>query len=395
MLKEIFRTETIKYRKTKEVQAGSFPWPGWPPDNPYVESLKSYGIYGMVCSPNPQDGDASILMHGVVDYKWYGWADFRGWRYHSVTGKLIKDWDLFSSDHKPGANFLSMTYTTTARSGKYWGSGWSNGWMQRYHYGNFVTILPGDDPIKNEDPFWVLDSEIVNYTHWKPVDGSVYLPGKCFAIDDLVPNGGRFLSTYGSAMVSYLAVFNLKTGKQLYYLPMAAAIVDLSLADESRVYVLLENRMVVLVDYIRGEILGAAKIPPLETGLPYGGNSGLDVIFDSVRMAWDRSRSRLLICEHTPDAKDYSCTICVRGFRLVPEPMRLTTPLPLKVPRRGRTIPVLVQAVDDMNQGVGGYVVQAKVSGAGSLAGIPISDEKGNTFIQVACDGGTDYASAV
>jgi hypothetical protein len=395
MLKEVFRTETIKYRKEGDVPKGSFPWPDWPPNNPYVETLQIYGIYGMVCTPNPQDGDASILMHGVSKYKYWGWADFLGWRYHSVTGKLIKAWDLFSSEHKTPANFLSMTYTTTARSGKYWGSGWSNGWMQRYHYGNIATILPGDDPIKNEDPFWILDGEIVNYTHWKLVNGQPFLPSTTFALDDLVPDGGRFLTATGDALVYRLIVFNLKTGKELYSIPMATQIVNIALADENHAYVLLQNRLIVLVDYIRAEVLGAAKLPPLVMGSPYGGHSGLDVIFDSVRMAWDRSRSRLLVCELTPDAKDYSCTICVRGFRMVPEPVRLTTPMPLKVPRRGRTIPVLVQAVDDMNQGVGGYVVQAKVTGAGSLAGIPISDNKGNTFIQVACNGGSDYGSAV
>jgi hypothetical protein len=72
---------------------------------------------------------------------------------------------------------------------------------------------------------------------------------------------------------------------------------------------------------------------------------------------------------------------------MVSEPTRLTRPLPLRAPRQRRVVPFLVQAVGDLNAGVGGYAIKAKVTGSGSLAGIPTTDHRGNALIQVACEG--------
>jgi hypothetical protein len=156
--------------------------------------------------------------------------------------------------------------------------------------------------------------------------------------------------------------------------------VSICLEDRSRAYVLLGNQIVVLLDYIRGEVLGSSRVPPVKVGRSYWNNT-------EISMAYDETFRRLLVIENTPDNPDGSCSMYIRGFRQVPEPVRITVPIPLKAPRQGRVVPVLVQVVGGMNEGVGGYVIEAKVEGAGSLAGLPVSDYRGNARIPVACEG--------
>jgi hypothetical protein len=290
------------------------------------------------------------------------------------------------------SGLLSMTYATTSRSGKFFGGRHADGKINRFHYGNAVTVLPGEDkPKKGErDKFWIID-ETINYTHFQQDESTKnYLFGETYGIDDLVPDGGRFISSTGGGRVAAgipsLTIFNWKTGKFLYDIPMPLAVVNIALEDKARCYCLLNNRAIILVDYLRGEILGAAKIPPLKLGMAYGGDSGLDMIFDEVRIAWDGDHRRLLLIEKTPNDAAGACTMLVRGYLPVPEPVRVTTPIPLRVPRPGRTIPLHVQVVDDMNQGIGGYVVDCTVTGEGKLVGQPITNHLGHAIISVECD---------
>jgi hypothetical protein len=380
MLREVFRTEKVKYKKPGDTLPGGF------------------GVYGMVSSSTFEN--PNIFMHGIIkigpgpnDY------DFHGWRYHGVTGKLIQEWEFLGKDNKVAPpSFQSITYVTTARSGKYWGSGWSNAWIRRMHYGNIATIAMGEDKLKDEDmeKFWIFDGEPITHTHFEQkvsygtTNATYFMPDTSFAIDDTAKDGGRFISPSGGRIghgtLYGLSVFNWTTGKWIYDIPMPAAIANISLEDEGRCYCLMNNRTIILVDYLRGEILGAAKIPPLTTGKAYGGDSGLDVIFDQVRMSWDRVYRRMLVIEQTPDNADGTSSMCVRGFRMVPEPVRVTTPIPLRVPRPGRTIPVYVQVVDDLNQGIGSYAVDVTVTGDGKLVGQPITDHLGHAIISVECD---------
>ena len=142
---------------------------------------------------------------------------------------------------------------------------------------------------------------------------------------------------------------------------------------------MLTDQTLVLVDYMRGEILGAVKIPALngaKDGSPWSGS----------HIAWDTLYRRILVAQQLPnDPVTGQGQSYIRGFRQVPIPVRLTTPIPLKAPRQGRQIPVLVQAVGDMNEGVGGYNLNVTVQGSGMLMGTPISDHVGNTIIQVLC----------
>ena len=321
MLREVFRTENIKYSK-----------PG--------TSSMPYGLYGIVCTPDELN-DQSIIMHGLQQFG-PGGNDFyfMGWRYHAITGKLIEQWEMLFGKDKDmtPSGFLSMTYVTTARSGKFYGGRQADGKINRFHYGNAVTVLPGDT-VEDREKFWIID-ETIDYKHFQQDESTKsFIFGETYGIDDMVPDGGLFITDSGGRVtggIFSLSVFNWTTGKWKYDLPMSLPVVNIALEDEGRCYCLLNNRTLVLVDYLRGEILGAAKIPPLKLGNAYGADSGLDVIFDEIRMTWDRQRRHLLIIEHTPDDNGV-CTMHVQGFRKVPEPVRITTPIPLRVAKPGRT----------------------------------------------------------
>lgn len=401
MLKEIFRTELIQYRKVGDKTLGggdSVPSSAWTAEHgSYGETLETFGMLGMALVPDAGSNENSIMLHGTpATYGRVG-VDFRGWRFHAQTGRLIQAYNFFGSTesgYMEAPSFLSIRDVVRARSGKLWGWNWAGGVAYGLSYGAGATYLSGDAPT-TKGSFWTITADRIDYRFWKVIGDPTYLWSQSsHAIDDMVAGGGRYLDTYGAEGREYLVVFNWTTGQEMYRLHMATTVVQLALEDDSHVYALLTNRTVVLVDYIRGEILGAAKLPPLVKGNPYGGDSGLDTIFDGIRMAWDHQHKRLLFVENSPDNPDGSSTVRVRGYRLVPEPVRITRPIPLKVPRQGRTVPVLVQCVDDMNQGVGGHVVEAAVSGSGSLIGLPITDGRGNALIQVACEGSPLFVSS-
>jgi hypothetical protein len=192
-------------------------------------------------------------------------------------------------------------------------------------------------------------------------------------IDDTPePHGNKLLSADGTD----LSVFNLTTGQLLYKRRFPAPIVGIALEEDDRVYVLLNNRILALFDYTRNDVMGASKIPTTAK------NEG--IAEGQIVMSWDWLLRRLLIMERVPDVQGASQTK-IKGYRAVPIPVRITIPIPLRVPRRDRVIPVMSQVVGDMNEGVGGYNVTVTVSGDAALAGMPTTDGLGVAVTKVRC----------
>lgn len=175
-----------------------------------------------------------------------------------------------------------------------------------------------------------------------------------------------------------LTVHNLQTGALLDTLYMPDNISAVALEDSGRAYVLCANRVLVLVDYTRHDILGVVQIPPAPGGSGYW-NDG------DVSMTWDHIFRRILIIEAVPDNADGSCATVVRGYRMVPLGTRITTPIPLEPPRKGRVIPVLAQVVGELNEGVGGYIITAEVTGEAAQVGVPMTTSFGEALIRCDC----------
>jgi hypothetical protein len=385
MLKEIFRSEPIPYLKIGEPGSGpsafGINYHGNIP--PYCESVFWWAGLVVGLYPLPA-GPESIYLWGVMkSNKWPSW-DSAFWRFDGRSGKFIK--------RILGFNNLGTILQDSfhlSRGGKLWSKSYYQDVLMQATLGGTATALLGEEPEKTDPWRWAgsaFGDDVGGNLSINDFDPPPENTGFSFygfgvggdwALDELT-NQGKGVLLDGS--FADLRIWELTSGKWMYGMTMPNIIVAICFEDNDRAYILLNSRVIVLFDYVRGEVMGASRIPPPQGAHYEYWNTGNDV-----KMAWDPAFRRLLIIEVVPDNANGSCACTIRGFRKVPEPVRLTPPFPLKVARQGRTIPVLVQAKGDMNEGVGGYVVQSKISGAGRQVGIPISDHYGNTLIQVAC----------
>ena len=378
MLREIFRTVPVPYRKQGE-EFGGYPFGAHYPANidPWVESIWWWtGIYVSPHYPTPESPTSIYLFSILHMRQWPSWG-FGFYRFDGKSGKLIK---RFNRGGGLGT-ILAIDIAQSSRSGVLYFRQQLQPTIAKVDLGATATALVGDEP--EIDDTWTL-TDFVNISRFGPYneDGDRLLEfghAGMFAIDDLT-------DIYIDGSFRAFRVFEWSTGVHRYTIEFPDNIVDIALEDANHCYVLMGNQTLVLFDYMRGEVMGAVKIPSLLHETNYWNNG-------DIRITWDATFRRLLVIEVAPNNPDGSSASYVRGFRQVPEATRVTTPIPLKVPRQGRTIPVLVQVVGDLNEGVGGYVLDVQVSGSGALAGIPISDHRGDTLVQIACGepGATEY----
>lgn len=382
MLMEIFRTVPVHYRREGVDAPPIHPIVRYPPGNypPYVETIA--GIMGLTVAYDPAltkyaqpNSPGSIYMWtSMHQIYWPSWG-FGNWRFNATDGKLIERIVV-----QAGGMFLGQmgSMVRTRKGAFYMGDIWSFG-FQQFALGATAEALPGEAP-ETPQGLYTMGGEIKGSDFWGPYnangDRMIGVHTGVWAIDEIADTYFDF-GLYGNLLFSW------NTGKFKYDIPLPSGVAAIALEDESRMYILMTNGVLILYDYVRGEVLGAVKMPKAHRGSPYGTYG--------VAMTWDSIYRRLLIAEQVPDNPDGSCATVVRGFRQVPMATRLTMPIPLKVPRKGRTIPVLTQVVGDMNEGVGGYVVNAQVLGAGQLVGLPITNHWGETTIQVKCESNALY----
>jgi len=382
VLREIWRTVPLSYYKEGQRKTGLDIVYHPEITSPYIETFNT--PLGLMATTIPAPNGYSVYLVSTMDAKYHPGFDVDCWRIDSQTGVEMAKYAI-----KFVGEALSIYYMTTARSGTQWYAPGGGGTLYKFHWATKVQALKeaDDKPIIEVDHLYAVDGEM-GQAHFE----NAPTIGGPFAMDDQSAGGGTYLQPVGrGGGVAALGVWTLTTGKWRYDIVVPHQVMDIALEDPSRAYLLLANRTVALLDYTRGEILGAAKIPPLKEGQVYG-DGGLHLTAGA-RIAYDRMYKRLMLIEPWPDNPNGSCATVVRGFSLVNEPNRLTTPFPLKVPRMGRTVPVLVQVVDDLNQGVGNFIVEATVSGVGSLVGTPITDYRGDALIYVACIGSPLFQS--
>jgi hypothetical protein len=374
MLMEVFRTAPIPYRVLGEYDDPTILGVYYKPNKPpFVENL--HWFIGMAVPRAFTDSldekyatphsPESIYLWAVMSQRSWHPAGNAMWRFDAKTGALIKRMYPRSA---PLLHYLVFQNMYTSRRGRMWAVHLYGSSMREVFLGATATASVGDEPAGRGDS-WTYGTEIIS-------DNRFNISGfGAAAIDDMATTP-LFLS--GDSTGS-LRVFEWNSGKFLYSIEMPRGITAVCLEDEQRCYVMLNDQTLVLVDYFRGEILGAVKIPSLsgaKDGDAWGGAT----------IAWDSLYRRILVaCQLPNDPVTGQGQSYIRGFRQVPIPVRLTTPIPLKAPRQGRQIPVLVQAVGDMNEGVGGYNLNVTVQGSGMLMGTPVSDHNGNTIIQVLC----------
>jgi len=387
MLREVFRTVPIPYQR--------FPFRG---TNEMEKLLWVSGIHAGIRPATVTTGDtgfgpSSIYLWAMFDKGFVGGHDAY-FRFDGVTGKVIRR--IGSGDIGGLASMMTLGGIITARSGTPYAVHSYGNILYKMTLGATASALIGDEPETME--FWDIVAEgesvegilgpdegysITRFEPYTDPDGRTgklfgYGIGGAFALDDIN-------DAYLDVSTNVLRVFSWKTGTFRYGIILPHQTVAIALEDDSRCYILLNDRSVILLDYERAEILGAGEIPPPVIHRDY--KSGTR----KIQMAWDSLFRRLLISEQVPDNPDGSCATRIRGYRMVEYASRVTTPIPLKVPRRGRTIPVLIQVVNERNDGLGSYAIDCTVTGEGSLVGQPITDHHGSAFAQVKCHESLDY----
>lgn len=371
MLREVYKSKPVQY-ETEEVyrkRGGGFLL-GVKYKNakaPYVEAhVRPLGLASVPSTKDPMPvGASAIYLLGRTSTNYWPTATQAVWVFDGKTGRFIRRLPAVLG---LVADFLFWGPMFTSRLGVFYvrppGSiGGTSGTITKITISTTAVFVTED---------------IIHPSHFEGLSGF----GVCGIDDDLMKNdamGGIFLNGTGIN----LGVYAWTSGEFKYTIAFPEQIVSICLADANQCYILLENRVIVLFDYRRGEVMGTAKVPPQESGADF---------YQNVALAWDPIYRRVLLTEETLDNPDSSSTTVVRGFQMVNDPVRLTRPIPLKVPRQRRMVPVLVQVLDELNQGVGVYAVEATVTGMGALVGIPVTDHRGDGLIQVAIVGHPLYA---
>lgn len=402
MLKQIFQTVPLKYLTKDEYTGGYGPGltyeTGYNKDlvPPYVERVNwiagifTYGYpeskSGIGSTPNSPR--SIMLMTTYSTRYWPGWLACVQ-QFDMINGAYVQRVSMDSSIAS-----MALKGAIQSRSGRLFVI---NGYSSALEEFSLNIALDGSISVQyNDDTFGGLGGLDVGSIRAHDFAGLSSV-GIC-ALDDSVdfPTGnivGRFLVASGEDLqiFKYSPTGTIGTGSLATTFTFPTAIAALALEGTNHAYVLLADGVLMLVDYATKDVLGVARLPPRASNASYG-NAGT-----TIKMNWDPLYRRLLICDQTPDNPDGTSTTKVIGYRLVPQMTRITTPIPLRVPRQGRTIPVFVQVVGDMNEGIGGGIVTTHVFGDGSLVGIPLTDGKGRSFINILCGvpGSPDFSSPV
>jgi hypothetical protein len=123
-------------------------------------------------------------------------------------------------------------------------------------------------------------------------------------------------------------------------------------------YVLTTDNILCLCDYSTGSVVSEYLLPPeVSAGAT------------KINLAWDPVRNLLLVFSQVPDNVDGSSASVVRGYYPVPNPERLTVPIPLLPPRQYKPTPVAARLLGDFGHPVSGVNVTATIVSTTPAAG--------------------------
>lgn len=183
--------------------------------------------------------------------------------------------------------------------------------------------------------------------HWQP---TITAPGP-FCFDEL---SDIALLQGGATIPNGVTIRRLSTGVILRQVATCGTPRSIAIGAIGTAYVAHHSGLITVVDYLAGKAVGVLNLPGIVQ------NTGMFV-------EWDRVYSRLLFTQHTAEATDGASTTLITGFHSTPVAVGITPPLPLRAPRTGRHVPVVVRAYGDGAELVGGLAVDAVETGAGVL----------------------------
>jgi len=185
----------------------------------------------------------------------------------------------------------------------------------------------------------------------------------------------------------YILVNNFATGALIRRIWVSGAVTQIMQEDDRRCFVMCANGIMNVVDFTTGKVLSTTRAPV----------SGVISAF-RIKYAWDFVLRRLLAFNFVDGAvgeppinADGSSSNTITGYYPVPIATNVTRPIPLKPPRKGRTVPMLVRAVGDAGEAIPSLPIAATATAPGSIGpGSLITDAYGYATINLV---GTDTGS--
>lgn len=179
----------------------------------------------------------------------------------------------------------------------------------------------------------------------------------------------------------YILVYNFATGALIRRIWVSGAVAQIMQEDDRRCFVVCTNGIINVVDYTTGKILSTTRAPTV----------GYHTVFGN-SYAWDFVLRRLLVFNFIdggsgapPINPDGSSSNTITGYYPVPIATNITRPIPLKPPRKGRTVPMLVRAVGDAGEAIPSVRISVTATGSASIAAGPqVTDNYGYARLNLA-----------
>lgn len=197
----------------------------------------------------------------------------------------------------------------------------------------------------------------------------------------------RLMRPYDSG-IPIVKVYELASGDFVQDIWVSGDPEQIFAESDKHAYVYCRNGMLDLINYIEGRVVSSYRAPfPPDTEY-------IGVGIGQQTFCYERRLRRLISLSVTAreeiDGASYS-TMRARGYYPVPLPVGLSTPIPLKPPRKGKKIPVVVRLHGDILEPISGVNVSATVDGEGELTITNgITNSRGEVVLQVI--GGTNEA---
>ena len=343
MLPQVYESEPLHYAAYSPGVAGGYNAYLRTPPRVYDEALQSHSPFLGCFARAVNSLSAEVVYHVVCNMDYVHFPSFKLWveRFDGMSGAYI---DRVDKTTAVGAGIsYSTTYVSQGRNNELWG----------LYLGSWIQVL---DP---ETWNWTGDSaDRYNLTDFTP-----HIPGAPYAIDRVADR------VVARALSNAVNVYRLSDGVQLATIPMPGNPRSIFLEDSNHAYIAFDYGVLVLLDYAGLRVLGIYRAHDAAT-------TGVG---ENATWCWDPLARRILVCVATADAADGAATARILGFFPRPQPVAVTPPIPLGVPRAGRTIDVVARLYGDVGEGFAGaeMIVESMDSTATITGQKRITDRRG------------------
>jgi hypothetical protein len=357
VLPEVYDSDPIyydPYRAGRDLGIGGFGYNDYlrEPPRVYDEALRTLSPFLGFYAFETKTVHAEIVYNLVASFDVVQWPGFALWveRFDGRTGEYL---DRVNKATAAGNGIsYSSDYVTLGRSNDLW---------VRSSSGTMRLLDP-------ETLNAVSGAGAVSYSLLTHFDEPVY--GR-FAVDRIADR------LVAGTTRPVLLVFELASGAKVAEVPLPGNVRSVFLEDSGHAYVALDRGVLCLVDYLQLRTIAVYRVADDET-------IGSDL---EAAWAWDPLNRRVLVAVATPDNADGSATTYIRGFFPRPQPVGLTVPVPLQVPRAGRTVEIATRAFGDVGEGLSGVSVAAELVDV--EASIPtaqrMTDSRGYAVFRAVC----------